>query len=153
MPNYTGHLAGGSIAFALALALIAPAQKLTLLTTIEWLLCALAGSLFPDIDIKSKGQKYFYLLILLGLIALLATNRITPFIIVSILALTPMLSKHRGIFHRTWFVVGLPLLVWQIVALEYPAMGQPLWFDTLFFIAGAISHLWLDMGWRKMLKI
>ena len=153
MPNYKGHLAGGAIAFACTLVTIASHQNPTLLITAEWLLCTLAGSLFPDIDIKSKGQKYFYLIILIVLMALLATKRFTPFTILSIVALTPMLSNHRGLFHRTWFVVGVPLLVWYIVAHEFPALRMALWYDTIFFIAGALSHLWLDLGLRKMVRL
>lgn len=152
MPNYKDHLAGGAIAFACVLVAVTPYKHPVLLTTTEWLLCSLAGSLFPDIDIKSKGQKYFYFMILITLITLLATRNFTLFAIISIIALIPLLTKHRGLFHRTWLIIGLPLLVWHITTIKYSILRELLFYDTIFFIAGALSHLWLDLGLRKMLR-
>lgn len=153
MPNYKGHLIGGCVAFAAVLIILPPAYPTTLLTAFEWLLFTLAGSLFPDIDIKSKGQKYFYWMILILLILLLHTRRFIPLAAVSILSMIPMLSKHRGLFHRTWFIIAAPLIAWQIVALYFPAIKELFMYDMLFFIAGALSHLWLDMGLKGMIKI
>ncbi len=153
MPNYQVHLAGGSVAFAVALVLIVPYSHPTALTAGEWLLFALAGSLFPDIDIKSKGQKYFYWMIFLLLLILAYTQRFIPMAIISIMSTIPLLAKHRGLFHRGWFVIGAPLGIWYVMALQYPAIKMALLYDMTFFIAGALSHLYLDMGLRKMAKI
>jgi len=67
MPGYKGHLVGGTVAYGLLFfGLVGVVVKQpSMLTAGEWLLFALAGSLFPDIDIKSKGQKYFYYVIFL----------------------------------------------------------------------------------------
>lgn len=153
MPNYQTHLVGGSLAFSTALVIIAPLYHPTILTSAEWLLFALAGSLFPDIDIKSKGQKYFYWMVFLLLILLTITQRFIPLAIISIVAIIPLLTKHRGLFHRAWFIIVAPLLTWRIVSFHFPHVQEALLFDMIFFIIGALSHLWLDKGWRKMLKI
>ncbi len=123
------------------------------LLVVEWFLFALVGALFPDIDIKSKGQKWIYWFLLLVLIALIGKGRLDVVAFLSVLSVTPMLVNHRGLFHRLWFVVCIPLCAWYIASLSFPFIKQTLLFDTLFFIAGAVSHLWLDMGLRKMFRL
>lgn len=154
MPGYKEHLSGGNIAFAITLLVVVPYYSAaTLATAAEWYLFALAGSLFPDIDIKSKGQKYFYWLIFLALVLLTLTKKYLALSVISILATLPLLCKHRGLFHRTWFNIGAPLLAWYVVSLNYPLFAKGLFLDSLFFIVGALSHLYLDMGFKKMLRI
>ncbi len=150
MPNYKTHLAGGSIAFAITLLCVVPHYQPSAITMAEWLLFALAGSLFPDIDIKSKGQRYFYWIILLLLILLSIKKKFGLLTITSIIAVFPLLVKHRGIFHRLWFVVGAPLCIWYLASLQFPALQTGLRLDVFFFITGAVSHLWLDFGLLKM---
>jgi hypothetical protein len=153
MPDYKSHLSTGSIVFSIVLLLVVPYYTPSVTTAAEWYLFALAGSLFPDIDIKSKGQRYFYWFIFLLLILLATTKRFIALSIVSILAMLPLLGKHRGLFHKTWFIIGAPYLLWYIAACRYRMFADALFFDVLFFVAGALSHLWLDLGWRKMLRI
>lgn len=67
MPNYKKHLVGGSIVYA---ALIYTTSELNLIPTdiniqLQTLAACLIGSLFPDIDTKSKIQKYIYSAILI----------------------------------------------------------------------------------------
>lgn len=153
MPNYNSHLSAGSITFAAILLLVVPYYPPSITTAAEWFLFSLAGSLFPDIDIKSKGQRYFYWFIFVLLILLATTKRFITLAIVSTLAMVPLLGKHRGLFHRTWFIIIAPFVLWYIAACHYHAFADALFFDVLFFVAGALSHLWLDLGWRKMLGI
>ncbi len=56
MANYRGHIKGGFVAFALIILFALPHYHPSALTMLEWLLFTIAGSLFPDVDIKSKGQ-------------------------------------------------------------------------------------------------
>lgn len=153
MPNYKGHIAGGVGSFCITLAVVTQYCCPSALTVLEWLGFSIAGALFPDVDIKSKGQRYGYWLIVLLLVTLLLRKRFEMLMSVSIIAMLPMLAKHRGLFHRTWFVIALPLGLWYLVAREFPAISQELLFDALFFITGAISHLWLDLGIRRMLRL
>ena len=152
MPNYKGHIAGGVGAFivtVLGMRMICTPSPLTL---VEWLACTVAGALFPDVDIKSKGQRYGYWIILVILTVLLIRKRFEMLMSVSVLAMAPMLSRHRGLFHRLWFIIAFPLLIWYLISLEFPKISGELFYDTLFFIAGAISHLWLDRGLVRMFQ-
>lgn len=153
MPNYKGHLAGGVAAYTVVLSLIgyfifAP----HVITGLEWLLFCCAGALFPDVDTKSKGQKWYYrLLLLLFAIALYKQHMYAVWMVVFCVML-PLVVKHRGIFHRIWFVVGIPLTIGFIGCVQMPHCKTIIGYDVLFFIAGALSHLWLDLGLRRMFR-
>ncbi|MCX5922487.1 MAG: metal-dependent hydrolase [Candidatus Dependentiae bacterium] len=151
MPGYKGHLVGGLIVGGLGLYVVQSLQP-TYMAMAEWVLCALAGALFPDIDIKSKGQKVFYrfLLVLFGF--LLIKGHIQIFILMSVLAVVPMIVRHRGLFHKLWFVVGFPTIVALCITAYFPDYRSILFYDVSFFIAGAVSHLWLDVGLRRMFR-
>lgn len=153
MPGYRGHLAGGAIAFCIALVTVAHFTQPTPMALAEWLGFCLAGSLFPDVDTKSKGQKYFYRGILLALIILAYMKHLDILVWVSIISITPMLVNHRGLFHRIWFLIGVPLLLWYVICLQFPCYKGQLFFDVLFFIVGSLSHVWLDVGLRRMLRL
>lgn len=162
MPGYKGHLAGGCVVYGLMLgalygvsyeALAKYDYCASLLVALRWLFCALAGSLFPDIDVKSKGQKYFYWVILGFFLLLIIERKFKLLAVSSVVSVFPMLVKHRGIFHKTWFVILAPLGFWALIGTYAPEYSRTLLFDTMFFIAGALSHLWLDLGLKRMLRI
>jgi hypothetical protein len=150
MPNYKGHVVGGIVVYGMLLCLVASILKPSLLTACEWLLFTLAGALFPDIDIKSKGQKYFYHLIVLFFIVLVVRGQFHMLTCCSFIVITPMLVRHRGVFHSPRFVIAMPLAVWTLVSLAMPKISYQFFLDILFFITGALSHIWLDFGLRQM---
>ena len=151
MPNYKGHLAGGIFVYLLGIYLIIQSQTPNFTIGLEWFLFTLAGSLFPDVDIKSKGQKLFYLIMLILMVILLLNNQTQALVIVAVLSVMPLLVRHRGIFHRLWFVILIPLLAAWILCLYFPTCEKTIMYDCLFFILGAISHLWLDLGLKRMI--
>lgn len=153
MPSYKGHVAGGLFAYLLCLYVVLTHRTITLATGLEWLLFTLAGALFPDVDIKSKGQKLFYWIALLLALILLIKGQIQAFIILGFISFVPILVPHRGIFHRLWFVILIPVSLAFFLCLYMPGCNKIIMFDTLFFTIGAISHLWLDLGLRKMLRL
>lgn len=120
---------------------------------IEWLLCTLAGSLFPDIDIKSKGQKLFYRGIVFALLFLFFYGKPQTGLVVGLIALTPLLTNHRGLFHRLWFIILLSFASWWGLSVRFSHLQYALLYDLLFFCSGAISHLWLDMGFKRMVRL
>ena len=153
MPNYKGHLAGGVVVFAMIFTGMCIMYKPSLSIAIEWLVFTLAGALFPDIDIKSKGQKYFYYIVFFAFIILAARKQFITVTCCSFLILSPMLVRHRGIFHHPLFVIAVPILVWAFLStLTTSYASKRLLWDTMFFIAGALSHIWLDIGTRHMLR-
>lgn len=154
MPNYKGHIIGGIIAYSILLTITALIyQSVTGFAAAEGFICTLAGSLFPDIDIKSKGQKLFYMIILISLIALFLFDRLRLASYISIASLAPLLVPHRGLFHRLWFIIGLSSFIALIFWQRFPLYKEQIVFDTIFFVGGAISHLWLDLGLKKMLRL
>lgn len=153
MANYKGHVTGGIIAYGLLTTVIICLKgRPTPCALIEWLLCAIGGALFPDIDIKSKGQKTFYWLLLGIYLMLVLAGSLEVLAFVSILATVPMIVKHRGIFHRLWFVISVPLLFAFWLSICAPYYASALLLDAFYFIIGAISHLWLDFGFWRMFR-
>jgi len=153
MPNYKGHLAGGIVVFAMVFSSICMMQKPSLSIAMEWLIFTLAGALFPDIDIKSKGQKYFYYAVFLFFIVLAARQQFVTVTCCSFIFITPMLVRHRGIFHHPLFVIAVPIMCWAFLStIITPYTSRRLLWDTMFFIAGALSHIWLDVGTRHMVR-
>ncbi len=152
MPQYKEHLIGAFVAYGLLLGILSLGLA-RFTTLLEWLLCALAGGLFPDVDIKSFGQKLLYrILFVLSILCVIQKDFFT-LALISTLGLAPLLVKHRGIFHNLWF---LCLLSGSTVGAAYmyrPSSATIVLFDVLFFMAGALSHLWLDMGTRRMLRL
>lgn len=150
MPGYKGHLVGGA-AVGIALVYILRGHYSTSIQAGQWMVCALAGSLFPDIDIKSKGQKYFYWIVIGIFLTLIFYEKHRLLGVVSVVAVMPMLSKHRGLFHEPWFVIVLPILVWLGISSIFPSFKNQFYYYMIFFIAGALSHLILDRGWKGLL--
>ena len=156
MPGYKGHLVGGIIAFGLLLfgligLVIVPEPSYMVLG--EWLLCALAGALFPDIDIKSKGQKIFYWILLFLYIYLFVQRHLMVLGVFSIIGISPMLVKHRGIFHKWWFIIAMPVVLAVIASNYFPCYTGMICCDALFFIVGAFSHLILDFGFQRTFRL
>ncbi len=151
MPQYKEHLIGGGVAYIIALMVVGSLQP-SWLNGIEWLGCSLLGSLFPDVDIKSKGQKLFYRSGFFIFLLMLMWRKITVCLVIAVVSFIPLLVNHRGLFHRLWFVL---LCSFALPAYAYyfaPQYALLLFWDAFFFAAGAISHLWLDLGFRRMLR-
>jgi hypothetical protein len=155
MPNYKGHLIGGAAAYGIGLFMLVSitASAPSWLTGTEWLLCALGGALFPDVDIKSKGQKYFYRIMLGILLFFVLSAKMALFIMFALLSLTPLIVRHRGIFHKGWFIVLLCTVLALFLVSSFPKDATIIVHDLFFFILGALSHLWLDLGFKGMVRL
>ena len=142
------HLVGGAAAAALLLYLPPTAfiAHLPLEGQLFFASFALLGSLFPDIDIKSKGQKVFSLILFPAIGATIIMEKFNLLALFSFLAVFPLLIKHRGITHNPWFIIGMPLLLVYISNLFVPQYQPQMLSASLFFIAGAMSHVVLDFG-------
>lgn len=144
MPGYKGHIVGGAATFCIVALLVSKSYPPTFITALQWFLLTITGSLFPDVDIKSKGQGIFYRVILLCLILLYFQKNWDLFAATSFVAMIPLLVHHRGIFHRIWFVIFVPFAAAFFIAQSFPHHKTLLMFDALFFAAGAVSHIILD---------
>jgi hypothetical protein len=150
MPGYRAHIFCAVLLYGLLVLCIGAFLKSYLV--LSGGLCAIiAGALFPDIDIKSKGQHYLYWIYAatLGLLLLLHWRHPkqlwTDLIIcLAVLTIAPMLGRHRGITHAPLFVLALGATFWIISAGFYPQYTAHFFFYSCCFVLGALSHIWLD---------
>lgn len=155
VPGYRQHLVGGLVAFSLLSTALTMSECVIIknfIPVIGWMMCSLAGSLFPDIDIKSKGQKYFYWIILGLLLYFTYYELFLPLAALSILSTTPMLVRHRGIFHNIWALFGGFAALSYVLMRCMPCHTDLILIHVFFFLGGVISHIWLDMGLIRMLR-
>jgi hypothetical protein len=144
MPGYRVHLAGGLVLYGITIYLLRSFCG-SIFVAAEWLVFALVGSLFPDLDTKSKGQGYLYQILLIALIILAIQRKFLVMAFLSIAAVIPIIASHRGLFHSLAFIVGFATVVALIVLFYAPEYRYVVMFDAIFFIVGAFSHLSLDI--------
>jgi hypothetical protein len=154
MPGYKGHIVGGVFAFALVyfFLFVMCVYVYPCVFAFELLCMTVLGALFPDIDIKSKGQRYFYLFLFLFSLFLLITQRYFVAAIVGISGMVPLIGPHRGIFHNPIFLIGLVASLWLLLYLLFGAQVFCIRYHIVFFISGMLSHVWLDFGTKRFLK-
>lgn len=150
MANYKGHLVGGAVTYGILFCLIPTVPTMT--RAAQWLAWCLAGSLFPDVDTKSKGHNLFYLAMLPLLLFLIAQSRYQLAALLAVASLLPLVAQHRGLFHRFWFLLIIAGALVLVVPIYTGIPTKTIRIDLLFFLAGALSHLWLDLGIRKMFQ-
>lgn len=153
MPNYKKHLVGGFATYTTLLFLLKSVNP-TLTSAIQWLVICLLGSLFPDVDTKSKIQKIFYTGFLILLFFLISINKFKLALFLSVISLSPLVVNHRGIFHKAWFIIFITIaFVFFSVEIKLFHSTSEITIPALFFTAGALSHIILDMGVKQLFKI
>ncbi len=143
MPGFRGHLIGGTVTY-LAILQCIDSVHLPASVLVSGFIFCIVGSLFPDIDIKSKGQKLFYSLTLIVLCCFLYYERTDLFVGLSLLATIPLLVKHRGLFHQLWFLIFVSITTGLVIGSFHADYSVWAMKNSLFFLAGAISHIFLD---------
>lgn len=154
MAGYKGHIAGGlvaALACTFAVSLLPYEQLSTYANLLQgWqtlvgiFIVAMLFALFPDVDIKSKGQSLFYWLVFTVDVLLIWNNQIQAAAYLGVIALLPLLSKHRGWTHSlvAAFVVPLPIII-----IPYIYSERLLAISMLFYgaaVVGYASHIALD---------
>lgn len=143
MPGYRGHLMGGTAVYLVILHCI-QSYNPSFSYALQGLFFCLIGALFPDVDIKSKGQKLFYIFVLAALVVFLWYNRLDLFIALSLLSVVPLLVRHRGIFHKVWFLIFLSISTALMIGSYHSDYSSWAMHNALFFLAGALSHVFFD---------
>jgi membrane-bound metal-dependent hydrolase YbcI (DUF457 family) len=154
MPGYKGHIAGAvavNAAYVGALQVVHPAaiqdtaQMLSHWQMLAGLfVVAILFGLWPDIDTNSKGQDIFFGLAFIVDIALIATGRIEAAALLGLLAMTPILGKHRGWTHSKLAMLLVPA---PIIIVPYFYRPEILHVALVVYgaaFAGYFSHLLLD---------
>jgi len=146
MASGKGHILGGLVFLWLFLTILAnfffvpSAMEIIIFTAI-----AVMFSLWPDVDIKSIGQKVFYTIFFVTdaiLVFYFQDYKTAAFF--GLLIILPILAKHRGWTHSRLTAVLLPtplLLVPMYVFEGSIAQGIPYYFAA---VTGYFSHLFFD---------
>ncbi|HUC89291.1 MAG TPA: metal-dependent hydrolase [Patescibacteria group bacterium] len=154
MPGYRGHIAGAIVINAAYIGAVklAPGNILerSNISLDDWQLLvglfviAVLFALFPDVDTNSKGQNIFFGLALIADIALIVAGKFEPAAYLGLLAMTPIVGKHRGWTHSKLAMLLVPV---PIIILPYLHNHHVWTLGLLIYgaaVAGYFSHLLLD---------
>ncbi|HSH18502.1 MAG TPA: metal-dependent hydrolase [Candidatus Saccharimonadales bacterium] len=160
MPGYKGHITGAIACNAAYVGAVTATPSSLLNSThnmvsdlqllIGLFVIAVLFGLFPDIDTNSKGQNIFYGVALAADIMLILDGRMEAAAFLGLLAMLPVVGKHRGWTHSKPAMLLIPA---PIVVIPY--FYNPAILDTALLIYGAavtgyFSHLLFDgMIWKK----
>lgn len=146
MPGYKAHISFAVFWYCIILLIVYRLYHPPLIWLLELGLCITMGALFPDIDIKSKGQKYIYTLFFVAAIPLLCMQYYMIVALVGWLFFIPMMVKHRGIFHDPLYMNMLIAALWCVWYIHYPFIAKRYAWHVICFIIGMHSHIMLDYG-------
>jgi membrane-bound metal-dependent hydrolase YbcI (DUF457 family) len=163
MANWRGHTVGGAILGAAYIAALQAAphniaeHNKGLLDNYEMLvglmvICVLFA-LWPDIDTNSKGQDIFFAIAFIADILLIYNGRIEAAAYLGLIAMTPILSKHRGWTHTKWAMLLVPAPLIIVPYLYRPSVLQPALLLYGAAVVGYFSHLLLDGLITKLFRI
>ena len=140
------HIIGGFVFFWLFLTILSNFFFIpSVMEIIIFAAIAVMFSLWPDVDIKSLGQKVFYTIFFITdttLIFYFKDYKTAAFF--GLLIILPVLAKHRGWTHSkiTAVLLPTPLLLVPMYAYEGTLMeGLPYYFAA---VTGYFSHLFFD---------
>ena len=159
MANYRGHIGGAVVVCAgyVAAAAFLPVEwaAKTGYILADWqmvaalFVIAMLFGLWPDIDTNSKAQDIFFGVAFICDILLLATGRIEAAAYLGLLAMIPIVGKHRGWTHSklAMVLVPLPILIVPYLYNENHLLPAALFYGAA--LCGYFSHLLLDgLIWR-----
>ena len=162
MANYKGHIAGGlgaGVAYVGILSVVPGVLEQTggLLSQWQFLaalfVVAMLFALWPDIDTNSKGQDIFFGATVVLDVILIWQGYLELAAYLGLLAMTPILSKHRGWTHSKIAMVLVPL---PIVIVPYLHRTSVVATAAIIYgaaVAGYFSHLLLDGKITKHIKV
>lgn len=154
MAGWRGHVAGAGVCSAAYVALLEIAPNETIRQTAgllsDWqmlvglfVIVVLFG-LWPDVDTNSKGQNIFFGIAFVADILLIVSGRIEAAAYLGLLAMTPIIGKHRGWTHSKLAMVLVPLPIVIIPYLYRPSVLTPALLIYGAAVVGYFSHLLLD---------
>lgn len=161
MANYKGHILGGA-ASGTAVATVhylASGGNLpdSAILRSDWQLLlsihiiAILFGLWPDIDTNSKAQNLFYGIVFVADVVLIINGYFAAAAILGLLAMTPIVGKHRGWTHSKWSMFLIPSPIVLIPYLTFSQVGKT---EILIYstaVAGYFSHLLLDgLIWKRL---
>jgi membrane-bound metal-dependent hydrolase YbcI (DUF457 family) len=154
MAGYKGHIVGGVVLGGVYAGVLnfVPFEHFVEMAGVlhNWqalaavMVISILFALFPDIDTNSKGQNIFYGLALAMDVLLIWSGNIQAAAYLGVIAMLPIVGKHRGWTHSKLAMILVPL---PIVIVPYLYNDKILWASALFYgaaVVGYFSHLLLD---------
>ena len=145
MPSYKSHLLLGfiiALSGLLSLSWVIPKiDPATCLMIIAFTLC---GALFPDIDTVSRVGRIAELVLPAGALFAFCSHRSFEAGALLLFLLFIKIIPHRTITHRYSFIIFFSGLLCAYFCSRYPEYNFFCLIASIFFLAGALSHLWID---------
>lgn len=155
MSNYKGHIIGGTVSGVVYAAVVTGAINTHIDfssygTNPEWIfpailvILSILFGLWPDIDTNSKGQDIFFSGMFALSVYLIATESYKLAAFLGLLAMLPIVGKHRGWTHSRLAMILVPL---PILLLPYLLEPTRPWLGAPYYgaaVIGIMSHLLLD---------
>lgn len=160
MANYKGHIGGGIAlggVYCAALTYV-PIERYAETANVlhDWqavaaiFILSMLFALFPDVDTNSKGQNIFFGVAFITDILLIINGNIHAAAYLGLIAMTPIVGKHRGWTHSKLAMLLVPA---PLVVVPYLYDEKMLPVSLIYYgaaIVGYFSHLLLDgLIWRK----
>ena len=186
--NHTGHvvggvIAGGAVCFLasttgdvelgwetlneMAESPLSPTQNTK--TLLGLFMTSLFMALFPDLDVQSVSQRWFFRIVFVLMAIMHFSGRQDLFVIVAFCAILPVLHQHRGWTH--WKITPWAIALFLAVVQEYflaqqrsyggfawgnvLELSEHYWIFVVACVAGHYMHLFLDtrsMRWLKFIS-
>ncbi|MDQ2973171.1 MAG: metal-dependent hydrolase [bacterium] len=161
MSNWRGHTLGGLVSggvFAVVMS-FTPIERFAETAGIlgNWQVLAAVMvistlfGIFPDVDTNSKAQNLFFGIVFPLDILLIWQGYIQAAAYLGLIAMLPIVGKHRGWTHALWapFAVPLPILLVPYLYNDNILPASMIFYGAAVF--GYLSHLLLDgLIWRKI---
>ena len=154
MAGYKGHIVGALVCTGVAVTAVstfAPqlfGETAGILsrtqTVVALMVVGVMFGLWPDVDTNSMGQNFFFGIAFLADIILIANGRLEAAAYLGLLAMMPIIGKHRGWTHTFWAMVLVPL---PVVVVPYMHNAEVLPASLLVYgaaVIGYFSHMLLD---------
>jgi len=186
--NHTGHvvggiIAGGAVCFLasttgdvelgwetlneMAKSPLSPTQNTK--TLLGLFITSLFMALFPDLDVQSVSQRWFFRVVFLLMAIMHFSGRHDLFVIVAFCAILPVLHQHRGWTHwkiTPWAIAFFLAVVQEYFLAQKRNFGgfslenvwellKHYWLFVVACVAGHYMHLFLDarsMRWLKFIS-
>lgn len=122
-------------------------------TVVGLFVIAFLFGLWPDVDTNSKGQDVFFGTAFVADIALIWAGRLEAAAYLGLLAMTPIVGKHRGWTHSrlAMFIVPSPIILIPVINNHNQLSLALLFYGAA--VTGYFSHLLLDGLIIKSFKI
>lgn len=153
MAGYKGHIAGAVVlgtAYVAAVSMVPSNTNFAQGLLSDWqmltglFITAILFGLWPDVDTNSAGQNLFFGIAFALDVLLIITGRFEAAAYLGLLAMTPIIGKHRGWTHSFWAMLLVPS---PIVLVTYAYNPQKVALGLMIYgaaVVGYFSHLLLD---------